>query len=104
MIRTLPITQIEKVAETVYEACIIIAKRARQINAEQRQKLMREREFDEDYEGYGEDEGEQIIATDIDFLNLPKPTSLALEEFMAGKIEYSYREEEEDGNSQEKPE
>ena len=93
MIKTLPIKEIEEHADNVYEAAVIISKRARQINAEQKQVLMRERGFDDEYDSFDEDEfnPEEI---DMDFLTLPKPADLAIEEFREGKVVCKYQEEE----------
>ncbi len=93
MIKTLPIKEIEEHADNVYEAAIVIAKRARQINAEQKQVLMRENDYDDEYDSFDEDDfssGE----LDEDFLTLPKPSDLAIEEFREGKISCKYAEEE----------
>ena len=96
MIDTISTSEIEEKAENVYESVIVIAKRARQINDEQKQLLMKEQdEYDDDYDSLMEEEGE-IIPNDGDYLKLPKPSAIALEEFMEGKLEYSYREIEPD--------
>jgi len=94
MIKTLPIHELEKRADNVYEASIILAKRARQINAEQKQLIMRERDLDEDYENYDEEEPEEL-QTDVDYLTLPKPAAVSVEEFLEGKLQYKYRDKEE---------
>lgn len=89
MITTLSLKDIEKHADNLYEAIIVLAKRARQINDEQKQLLHRENDYD-GYEDY-EDEDFEISSGDINYLKLPKPTSIALEELLAGKIEYHYK-------------
>jgi DNA-directed RNA polymerase omega subunit len=102
MIDTISISEIEDKADNVYESVIVVAKRARQINDEQKQLLQREQdEYDEDYDALIEEEGE-IIPEEGEYLKLPKPSALALGEFMEGKLEYFYRETEEEESKEEK--
>jgi DNA-directed RNA polymerase omega subunit len=97
MIETVAISEIEKIAENVYEAVIVMSKRARQINDEQKQLVMQEQdEYDEDYDAAFEEERE-IIPSDIEYLKLPKPADVSLQEFLHTKLQYSYREIEPDG-------
>ncbi|NIR48694.1 DNA-directed RNA polymerase subunit omega [candidate division KSB1 bacterium] len=88
MITTLSLEEIEKYADNIYEAIIVLARRARQINEEQKQTLFRETE--EEYEDYDE-ELEEGVLLDSDYVRLPKPTSIALEEFLTGKLKFEYR-------------
>jgi DNA-directed RNA polymerase subunit K/omega len=90
MINTLPLSELEKYTSNIYEAIIVLAKRARQINDEQKQTTVNE--GDEEYDEFDEDEGEIEIAK-TDFVPLPKPTTLALNELLSGKIRFEYREE-----------
>ena len=102
MIDTISISEIEDKADNVYESVIVVAKRARQINDEQKQLLMKEQdEYDEDYDALMEEEGE-IIPNEGEYLKLPKPSAIALEEFMDGKLEYSYRQLDEEESEEEK--
>lgn len=96
MINTLSLNEIERFADNIYEAIIVLAKRARQINDEQKEVLRRD--YEDEYDDYDEEINETEII-DTDYVKLPKPTSLALDEFLAGKIEYNYRDRaaEEDG-------
>lgn len=91
MVQTIDLKEIQKHASNVYEAIIVIARRARQINDEQRLIYERESEFEEagDFE---EDELESVNQEDI-IASLPKPTMLALEEFLQGELDYEYVEE-----------
>lgn len=91
MITTLPLDEFEKHADNIYEAIIVLAKRARQINDEQKQLL--HQEVEEDYDDY--DEGLLEIKPNEDYVKLPKPTTIALEEFLNGKIEFGYKQREE---------
>jgi DNA-directed RNA polymerase subunit K/omega len=91
MIKTLPLIEFEKYAENIYEAIIILAKRARQINDEQKSQFMHDMDYDEDFDDYEEEEPDRIVK-DVKYVNLPKPTTLALEEFFSGRIQYAYQE------------
>lgn len=92
MINPLPLSQLEKYTTNIYEAIIVLAKRARQINDEQKQTLVNE--ADEEYEDF-DDEEVEIEAAKTDYVPLPKPTTLALAELLSGKIKFEYREQEE---------
>lgn len=92
MVDTLELKDLEKYADNVYEAAMIIAIRARQINEEQKQMLERESEiFDEDEDF--DDEGVNIDLVDRKYIRLPKPTRIALEEMLAGKLTHEYLNE-----------
>lgn len=99
MINTLSLREIESHADNIYEAIIVLAKRARQINDEQKLLLQRETEYD-NYDNYDED-GYDAVTPDIDYLKLPKPTTLALGELLSGKLKFSYRDLENDDESEE---
>lgn len=88
MAETLPLEKFAQNAENVYEAIVIIARRARQINEMQRQLIERELEQNEE-EGALEDmqEGDVI---EHQFLKLPKPTTVALNEMLDGVLESEY--------------
>ncbi len=91
MINTLPLGELEKYTSNIYEAIIVLAKRARQINDEQKQ--LQAKETEEEYDEFDEEEGEIEVAK-TDYVPLPKPTTLALNELLSGKIKFEYREEE----------
>ena len=93
MIKTLSIRDLESKANSIYEAIVVLAKRARQINDDQKQLLMREREYDDDYDEFNEDEVDFSAAAD--YVDLPKPTDISLEEFIEQKIKYDYPAESE---------
>jgi len=80
----------------VYEAIVVIAKRARQINEEQ--KMLIETELgidgDSDNDAYEEDQDEIERGDEISYLKLPKPTRIALEELLAGTLNFEYLEKE----------
>ncbi|HHL71819.1 MAG TPA: hypothetical protein ENJ29_04830 [Bacteroidetes bacterium] len=92
MASTISMEIFEKHAENVYEAIIMIARRARQINSDY--KIMIEREFgymdmNEDFE---DEETEQHDIVEL-LSSLPKPPSKALEEFMNGELVVEYADE-----------
>lgn len=91
MIKTLPIHKFDDMADNIYEAIIVLSKRARQINDLQKQELSRGREYDDEYDDYRE---EEIIEdpSETKYVKLPKPASVALEDFFAKRVKYEYRE------------
>jgi DNA-directed RNA polymerase omega subunit len=91
MIQTLSLSELLKKTNNIYETIIIIAKRARQINEEQ--KKMLDTEINEE-----EPVDENYFEEDIDKIKLDrqkrepstKPTTVALNEFLNGKLTYQY--------------
>ncbi|RME19324.1 MAG: RNA polymerase Rpb6 [Bacteroidetes bacterium] len=86
------IRQLDAQTGNIYEAIAIISKRANQINSELKE-IIRERleEFKD-----ANDTLEEIIenpeqaSVSIFFEKLPKPTTIAIEEFLQNKIYYNY--------------
>ncbi|MDZ7722138.1 MAG: DNA-directed RNA polymerase subunit omega [candidate division KSB1 bacterium] len=93
MAETLALEKIEQNTENLYEAIVIIARRARQINEMQRQLIERELEQNEE-EGLTDEmvEGDMI---EHQFLKLPKPTTVALNEMLDGKLTFEYLDKDE---------
>jgi len=91
MIKTLPIHEFDDRADNIYEAIIVLAKRARQINDIQKQELSQGRNYDDEYDDFGDDE---IIEdpSETKYEKLPKPASVALQDFFAQRVKYEYRE------------
>jgi DNA-directed RNA polymerase omega subunit len=89
MIKTLPLTELDKYAENVYEAVVMIAKRARQINELQKQMLDSETESITSGDNF-DDEGVSKDLVDRQYLKLPKPTTIALQEMLEGKLSCEY--------------
>lgn len=93
MIQTLSLIELLKKTNNIYESIIIIAKRARQINEEQ--KKLVDTEINED-----EPIDENYFEEDIDKIKLDrqkhepstKPTTVALNEFLSGKLTYHYNQ------------
>lgn len=94
MVETLPLDEIEKYADNVYEAVVIIAKRARQINELQKRLLSANAESQTSDEGF-DDEGINKDFVDHQYLKLPKPTTIALQEMLEGKLQREYPDKEE---------
>ena len=90
MASTISLDDLEKFSVSVYEAIIVIAKRAQQINQEQKLKIEQETGIDDsilnatDDDDFEQEAGEQYI------IKLPKPTQVALDEFLAGKLKFDY--------------
>jgi len=96
MIETLSIREMETKADNIYEAIMVLSKRARQINDEQKQLLSSEKDYDEDYDELGEEE--ISLSSDEPYLRLPKPIEVSLEEFTTGKLRHDFaKPSEEDG-------
>lgn len=91
MVKTLDLKTIHNHAHNIYEAIITVARRARQINDDQR--LLYERENDLDEASDFEDDELERINPDFIELSLPKPSSVALEEFLSGDLIKEYVEE-----------
>jgi DNA-directed RNA polymerase omega subunit len=95
-LKTIPLDEVERHVENIYEAIVIIAKRAKQINAEQKRIIetevgLNEEDMYDDEEENGSERGDTSR-----FVKLPKPTSIALKEMLEGKINFEYIEKEED--------
>lgn len=95
MIKTLPIDEFEDRADNIYEAIVVLAKRSRQINEDQKAVLNQGHEFDDEYDDFGE-EPIPLETINREYEKLPKPASIALDEFFSGKIKYHYKETEEE--------
>lgn len=89
MAETISIDELISSCENVYEAIVVMAKRARQINEEQKQLVDAQNEMD-DHES---DFDEEIIRREVfdrKYVKMPKPTSIALQEMMQGKLKFFY--------------
>lgn len=101
MVSTLSLDELQKHARNVYEAIVVIAKRARQINDEQKRLIDLETGYDEANEPLGNEEfndeldeySDERQPEDTKFPRLPKPTSIALEEMLSEKLSFRYTED-----------
>ena len=89
MAETLPLDKLEEKVDSLYEAVAIIAKRARQINELQRRMIERQNEGNVDDDELEEDAFDKDVV-DRQYLKLPKPTTIALQEMMDGKLDFEY--------------
>ncbi len=92
MSATISLDDLEKYSDNIYEAIMVIAKRARQINDEQKRQIEQlvgidEMNATEDEEEYSRNDEERNI------IKFPKPTRLAVEEYLQGKIKFEYLED-----------
>jgi len=92
MVKTLDLQFIEKHAKNVYEAIIIIARRARQINIENKIKLERELQLEGGNSDFEDEDFEQPRVLEK-HLNLPKPPLVALQEFLDEELIVEYADE-----------
>jgi DNA-directed RNA polymerase subunit K/omega len=91
-LETLSIRDIEEKTADIYEAVVILSKRTRQII----QSRMIERAMEE---RGGEDLGVFDVSEDKnpeDYVEMVKPSTIAVSDFLEGKINWQYALEEED--------
>jgi DNA-directed RNA polymerase subunit K/omega len=83
-------TEIEAPTENIYEAISIIAKRANQINGDLKRELVDKLEEFATYNDSLEEvfENKEQIEVSKFYERLPKPTAIALEEWLNDKIYY----------------
>lgn len=93
-IRPVDLKQATGKASSIYEAIVIMSRRARQINDELKDSLHRRLEtvasLNED--GDGEVTNFDQLEISREFDRFPKPTFLALDEMLDGELEFRYRE------------
>ena len=94
-VQTLDLREIENKAKSLYEAVIIISRRARQINTEITEQIKAHLGNIEVDEESGEDIIDRIsIISEFD--KKAKPTTLAIEEIIKDKLEFEYIDKTED--------
>ena len=89
---TIPLEELEKYSENIYEAIVVIGKRARQINMEQKRKIEEETGIDDAMDNY-DDEDEEIDRDALEqekVIKFPKPIQLAIQEYLDGKLKFDY--------------
>ncbi|MBN1998897.1 DNA-directed RNA polymerase subunit omega [candidate division KSB1 bacterium] len=89
MAQTLPLDELEKYADNVYEAIVMIAKRARQINDLQKRRMEKEMEMILQNTTFDDENVSQDVV-DHQYLKLPNPTTIALQEMLDGKLTRDY--------------
>ena len=93
---------ISEPTENIYESIVIIGKRARQIAALQKEELNGKlAEFASSVDNLEEifENREQIEISKF-YERMPKPTAMAVEEFLNGEIYHRYKEAEEESEEQ----
>lgn len=101
-IKTLDLKDLEMRTDNVYEACLVIAKRAREINAgriaERKEKeILEESGYDQELDIY-----DREFMEGIEHEKEINPTVIAQNQLLKGKIKYRYISEK-DVNKDEKP-
>ncbi|HEY6190768.1 MAG TPA: DNA-directed RNA polymerase subunit omega [Bacteroidota bacterium] len=98
-IKPIDIEELTSRAENIYEAIVILLKRARQINEEQkiefnqRIEMLQSRVFEpEDETEQPQTNPDQILVAQ-EFEQRPKPTEIAIGELMDEKLSHRYKEE-----------
>ncbi len=99
MVSTVPLEDLEKHAANVYEAIVVVAKRARQINDDQKRYIEQEIGYDSSLENSSSDDleseeenREERQATPVKYIRMPKPTTISLDEMLTGKLNFHYAE------------
>ncbi len=104
MVSTVPLEELEKHAANVYEAIVVVAKRARQINDDQKRYIEQEIGYDsslenssaDDLDSESEENREERQITPVKYIRMPKPTTISLEEMLTGKLDFHYAEKTEE--------
>lgn len=99
-VKPLNIEEVTGKAENIYEAIVILLKRARQINEEmkiefnQRIEMLQSRIFEPEEETDQPQTNPDQILIAQEFEHRPKPTETAITELLNDKLTYRYKEEE----------
>ena len=99
-IKPLDIEALSGKAENIYEAIVVLLKRARQINEEmkiefnQRIEMLQSRIFEPEEETDQPQTNPDQILVAQEFEKRPKPTETAIDEMLSGKLAFRYKEEE----------
>ncbi len=99
-IKPLDIEELTGKAENIYEAIVVLLKRARQINEEmkiefnQRIEMLQSRIFEPEEETEQPQTNPDQILVALEFERRPKPTETAIAEVLEGKLAFRYKDEE----------
>jgi DNA-directed RNA polymerase subunit K/omega len=99
-IKPIDIEDMTSKAENIYEAIVVLLKRARQINEEtkiefnQRIEMLQSRIFEPEEETEQPQTNPDQILVAQEFERRPKATETAINELMGGKLTFRYKEEE----------
>jgi|UPI0003A376A9 DNA-directed RNA polymerase omega subunit len=94
MTKTIPFDKLKDKGNDLFELVIVTARRARQINALRLAKYPMPSVNDYQEETFEETPPEEIDEPDWD--NVERPTTQAIQEMLAGKINYRYARKEEE--------
>ena len=96
-IKPIDISHLEGTAENIYEAIVVMSKRARQINEDVKIQLNQRLEMLST--GVETEEETEInpdqVNVSLEFEQLPKPTSEAIKEMLQGNLQFRYKDTEE---------
>ncbi|MBX7152117.1 DNA-directed RNA polymerase subunit omega [bacterium] len=88
-VKAFPFSELDEKVQNVFEAVMVAAKRARQINDEQMIQVRTVMEGEDS----PEDENVKVNREDIlDLEKLPKPVTTALNELLDGQLDFEYIE------------
>ena len=92
-IQTIDLQEIERTSKNVYEACLVIARRAREINGDRiakrkEKEILEESGYDQDLDVY-----DREFFEGIEHEKEINPTVIAQEELMGGKLNFRYLSE-----------
>ena len=99
-IKSVDIEDMTSKASNIYEAIIVMSKRARQINEEmkiefnQRIEMLQSRVFEPEDESEQPQTNPDQILVAREFEGRPKPPEVAIKELMEDKVAFRYKEEE----------
>ena len=92
------IEELSQKAKNIHEAIVALSKRARQVNDEMKIEFNQRVEMfapKTEVEGEENEVNPDQLKVSLEFEKRPKPTDLALEDLMAGKLKWRYKENEE---------
>jgi hypothetical protein len=98
-VKPVELTKLESKAANIYEAIVVMSKRARQINEElkiefnKRVEMVQTKMAEQGEEGAELEANPDQIKIAREFERMPKSTELALEDLMGDKLQYRYKEE-----------
>jgi DNA-directed RNA polymerase subunit K/omega len=88
-----------KKPENIYEMVAVMAKRARQVNDEQKRQIEMEMEIPQSADNKDNEDFDEVEidreALMREYKIYPKPTQVAIDETQEGKVDYRYIDEEE---------
>lgn len=99
-IKPLDIEKLSSKADNIYEAIVVLLKRARQINEEmkiefnQRIEMLQTRIFEPEEETEQPQTNPDQILVAQDFEKRPKPTEVSINEILNDQLSYRYKEDE----------